>query len=194
EEAVDLPLGQHRLRGALAGLDPVGELRQAADPARQGGALRDRSLEALLPHRDVEAGLGERTRERAERVPVERLRRHRAPPLLEELLGRVTPADRRLERRELRRVDLGDRVELATLLRHANNGRSTWRNRKYARVSRAAGQTPLRNRDGAPVGVGGLDPLALDELLECGDAARAELAACMLVQLAQRVLVVSRGL
>ena len=54
-------------------------------------ALLDRALEPLLPHRHVEPGLAQRGRERAEGVPVERRRRHRAAPLLDVVRGRRAP-------------------------------------------------------------------------------------------------------
>ena len=87
EHPVDLPLGQHRLVGAPRGL-PVAELRQAAERLCELTALRDRPLESLLPHRHVEAGLPEGRRQRTERVPVERRRRHRPAALLDVVGGR----------------------------------------------------------------------------------------------------------
>ena len=54
----------------------------------RGRPLIDGALQTLLPHRDVEAGLAQRARERAERVPEQRLRRHRA-------LARIQVARRR---------------------------------------------------------------------------------------------------
>ena len=79
EHPVDLPLGQERRsswRRASAQSANFG-----SRPSRSASATPcvDRPLEPLLPHRHVEAGLAERVRERAERVPVERLRRQRAP-------------------------------------------------------------------------------------------------------------------
>src|SRR5581483_11504583 len=73
EHPVDLPFGQERVVRSPR-LGPVGELRQASERPGELGALLDRPLEPLLPHRHVEARLAQRVRERAERVPVERLR------------------------------------------------------------------------------------------------------------------------
>src|SRR4029450_4837748 len=73
EHAVDLPFGQHRLVG-LARLGPVGELRQPPEVSRELHPLLQSALELLLPHRHVESRLAQRVRERAEGVPVERLR------------------------------------------------------------------------------------------------------------------------
>ena len=58
---------------------------RARAPAR---ALPDRPLEPLLADRDVVAGLAQRVRERAEGMPVERLRRHPAAPLVDVPRGR----------------------------------------------------------------------------------------------------------
>src|SRR4051812_38444501 len=88
EEPVDLPLGQHRRAGRRTRLGPVRELRQAPEAPGELGALLDRPLEALLPHRHLEAGLPERLRQRAERVPVERLRRDPPAALVEVAGGR----------------------------------------------------------------------------------------------------------
>src|SRR5205085_9264024 len=82
EHAVDLPFRQERRVGA-ARVRPVAELRQPSEAARKLGALGERPLEPLLPHRHVEARLAERARKRAEGVPVERLRRKRPAPLVE---------------------------------------------------------------------------------------------------------------
>src|SRR5207245_5554785 len=87
EHPVDLPLGEQALV-LPARLRPVGELRQAAELPGEPDALLERPLQPLLSHGDVEAGLTERRRERAERVPVERFRRHRAPARVEVLRGR----------------------------------------------------------------------------------------------------------
>src|SRR5262249_28426908 len=87
EHPVDLPLGQHRLVG-LSCLGPVGELRQVPELAGEVGTLVDRALEPLLAERDVEAGLAEGVRERAEGVPVERLGRHAALVLVDVARGR----------------------------------------------------------------------------------------------------------
>ena len=77
---VDLPLGQHR--GVARGAPPASRRTSGSRPSSpcERGALLDRPLEPLLPDRDVEAGLAQRGRERAEGVPVERRRRHRAAP------------------------------------------------------------------------------------------------------------------
>src|SRR5438105_3729984 len=82
EHPVDLPLREEAVVG-LARLGPVGELRQPPQAQRQLGALLDRALEPFLPHRHVEAGLAQRARERAERVPVQRLGRHLPAALVE---------------------------------------------------------------------------------------------------------------
>src|SRR5204863_8223961 len=91
------------------GRRPVGELRQALQPARELHALLDRALEPLLADRHVEPGLAQRLRERAEGVPVERLGRHRAATVVEvlrrrrsaELLPQLAQqADELLARRE----------------------------------------------------------------------------------------------
>ena len=70
---------------------PVGHLRQAAELAGEHRAVRDGALEPLLADRDVESRLPERRRERAERVPDERLRGHPAASLLD-VPGRRDPA------------------------------------------------------------------------------------------------------
>src|SRR4029079_15702392 len=82
EQAVDLHLSQHRLV-ALARFRPVSELRQATERLRELHRLLQRALELLLAPRDVLAGLAEGVRQRAEGVPVERLRRHPATVLLD---------------------------------------------------------------------------------------------------------------
>src|SRR5436309_90244 len=74
EHAVDLPLREERVV-QLARLGPVGELREPPELPGERDALLDCPLQPLLPHRHVEARLTERVRERAERVPVERLGR-----------------------------------------------------------------------------------------------------------------------
>src|SRR5262249_61241075 len=61
--------------------------------------------------------------------------------LVEQLVVRVALPDRRLEPRQLLGIDPRERVE-ATLPGHANNGRSSWRNRKYARASSNDGVRP----------------------------------------------------
>src|SRR5262249_21012993 len=74
---VDLPLGEEA--GVCAPrVGPVREFGQTTQPDSQLGPLVDRPLEALLTDRHVEAGLAERVRQRAERVPVQGLRRHEA--------------------------------------------------------------------------------------------------------------------
>jgi len=87
EHPVDLPLA-HQVRVLAAGPLPVRELREPSELERDVDALLDRPLEPLLPHRHVEARLSERVLERAEHVPVERLRRHRVAVLVEVLRGR----------------------------------------------------------------------------------------------------------
>src|SRR5688500_7685421 len=72
----------------LARLGPVGELRQALDLPSQPHALLDRALQPLLADRDVVARLAESGGQRAERVPVEGLRRQAASALLEVAGGR----------------------------------------------------------------------------------------------------------
>jgi hypothetical protein len=62
---------------------PVREARQAAKPAREPLALRKSALPALVPAGDVEAGCPERVPERAEAVPVVRLRMHRRAARIE---------------------------------------------------------------------------------------------------------------
>src|SRR4029453_10503586 len=59
------------------------KLGQMAQLGGELAALIDRAFEPLLPHRNVEAGLSQRIRERAEGVPVERLRGHRAAMVVE---------------------------------------------------------------------------------------------------------------
>src|SRR5947207_2981792 len=66
----------------VSGVGPQGELR----------ALLHLALQTLLAVRHVEAGLAERVRQRAERVPVERLRRHRALARVD-VLRRRRPAE-----------------------------------------------------------------------------------------------------
>src|SRR5439155_1252947 len=108
------------LRGApapgRARLRPVRELRQSPEPARKLDALLDGALEPLLPHRQVEAGFAEGVRERAEGVPVERLRGHRALACVDVLRGRHAPellaeltqqANELLARREPARDEAG---------------------------------------------------------------------------------------
>ena len=86
DHPVDLPLRkQRRIRSAR--LLPVGHLRQPSEFTCQDGSLLDGAFEPLLPHRDVEASLVERSGERAKRVPDERFRRHRASPILEIACG-----------------------------------------------------------------------------------------------------------
>ena len=87
EHPVDLPLAEQAVVLLPCAL-PVVHLRQASEPERQLGALLDGALEPLLPDRHVEARLAQRVRERAERVPDQRLRRHRPAPLVEVAGGR----------------------------------------------------------------------------------------------------------
>jgi len=91
EHSVDLPLA-HQRGVAPPGGGPVGELRQPADCACEHRALLDRSFEALLPDRNVEAGLAQRVLQRPEGVPVKRLRRHRRSVLVE-VAGRRRAAE-----------------------------------------------------------------------------------------------------
>src|SRR3954449_4321510 len=118
----------------------------------------------------------------------------RGAQLVEQLLVRVPPPDRRPEGGELLGVDAGDGGE-PPLLPPGKNARSRWGNRKYARASSTDGVRPRRSAEDerARFGVRRLDALALDELLEGGHAAGAELAPCLLVQLAESVLVVACG-
>jgi len=62
EHAIDLPLGEERVI-LLARLGPVGELRQAAELARELRPLLDGTLEPLLAERDVEPGFAQRVGE-----------------------------------------------------------------------------------------------------------------------------------
>src|SRR5207248_8840421 len=73
EHSIDLPLGQERVVRSPR-LGPVCELRQPPELLRERNTLVDGPLQPLLPHRDVEPGLAKRSRERAECVPIERLR------------------------------------------------------------------------------------------------------------------------
>ena len=57
---------------------------------RERYALLERALKLLLPHRDVEAGFPQRVRERAKRVPVQRLGGHAAAMLLDVTCRRDT--------------------------------------------------------------------------------------------------------
>src|SRR6266542_2964708 len=91
EHPVHLPLGEEGVV-ALPRLRPVRELGQALQPARELGALLDGALDALLPHGDVEHGLAQRVRERAERVPVQRLGRDGPLPGVE-VTGSRRPAE-----------------------------------------------------------------------------------------------------
>jgi len=71
---------------------PLLELREPAELQSDVTALIDCALEALLPDWDVEPGLTECGRERAERVPIEGLRGHRAAVLVE-VPGRGRPLE-----------------------------------------------------------------------------------------------------
>src|SRR5205807_2465067 len=90
EHAVDLPLGHERVVLA-ARVRPVGELGQPFELARELDPLLDRALQAFLADRDVETGLAQRFGQRAERVPVEGLRRHRAAARVQVLRRRDAP-------------------------------------------------------------------------------------------------------
>ena len=82
EEPVDLPFARElRVQSPLP--RPVLEGRQAAEPRRKANAFLHRALGPLFRPRNVETGRAERGAERAERLPVERFRRHRASPPLE---------------------------------------------------------------------------------------------------------------
>ena len=127
---VDLPLGQQLERPRGAPSAQSANFGSRPSSPRERGALVDRPLEPLLAHRDVEAGLAQRGRERAERVPVERLRRHAAAPLVDVARGRrpaellAEPAQRveqLLARREPARHEPGGalgRVPRAEVLDH----------------------------------------------------------------------------
>ena len=91
DHAVNLPLGQQRRVSGAGGL-PVGHLRKTSKLAGQRRAVRNGALEPLLADRHVEARLTERRRQRAERVPDQRLRRDPAPARLD-VPDRRRPAD-----------------------------------------------------------------------------------------------------
>jgi hypothetical protein len=67
---------------------PVGHLRQPAQAAGEYRPLSDRSFQPLLAHGDVETGLTQRGRQRAEGVPDQRFRSHAAAALVEILRRR----------------------------------------------------------------------------------------------------------
>ena len=142
---VDLPLGQH-LRRARVRRRPS-RRTSAAGRARRATLrpLLERALELLLPHRDVEAGLAQRGAERAERVPVERLRRDPAAPLVEVACGRRA-AELLAERRAApRAAPRGSRSGAARARRRA------WR-RSRCRSARSpsAGAPSSRDRPRTP--------------------------------------------
>src|SRR6185312_17106966 len=83
---VDLPFGQERLV-LLPRRCPVRELREPLQPPCEPNSLLDGTVEPFLAERHVEAGFAQRLGQRAERVPVERLRRHRAAAGVEVLRG-----------------------------------------------------------------------------------------------------------
>ena len=60
---------------------PLGHLRKVRAHARTAPSAA--ALEALLAHGDVETGLAQSRRERAEGLPDERFRSHPTAPLLE---------------------------------------------------------------------------------------------------------------
>ena len=88
EHPVDLPLGQQRRRPSLRASAQSANFGSRPSARASCDALLDGALEPLLPHRHVEAGLAQRVRERAERVPVERLRRQPALVLVDVARGR----------------------------------------------------------------------------------------------------------
>jgi hypothetical protein len=87
EEAVDLPLGQE-CAVPPARLGPVDKPGQPPQPARHTHSLLDGTLETLFAERHIEARFTKRIGERAERVPVEGLGRHRLATRTEVAVGR----------------------------------------------------------------------------------------------------------
>ena len=77
EHAVDLPLGEER--GVRSRRASAQSANFGSRPSRRASATPCSTARSSRssPTGDVEAGLAQRVRERAERVPVERLRRHR---------------------------------------------------------------------------------------------------------------------
>ena len=100
EAGFDVPVGEERLERAIdqgAALSrKLGRLPKFADWKEARGKDAEllsewqiyRMLEPLLPHRDVEPRLAQRVLERAEHVPVQRLRGHGVAVLVEVLRGR----------------------------------------------------------------------------------------------------------